>query len=266
MGSTSQRRGPGSSEASAGALERAAALLNAFDDTHCELSLGQLVRRSGLPRSTVHRIGGQLIKIGWLDKPFKDYRIGSRLLMLASQAPTRHGLLQAARPSMEDLCAATATTVQLGVLEGTQVTILDTIGDLFASLASNMCTPSQARHSGLGLAMLAWGDDRDVSAALTAGSGGQASRTIANSEAFLNELSAIRDRGWAHKHGAVSCIAAPVFDFTGRVVAALSATWPTGTVQSDCVGPAVIIAAASASRAYSARHWKPPVLTDCGTG
>ena len=39
----------------AGSLERAAALLDSFDETHRELTLAALVRRSGLPRSTVHR-------------------------------------------------------------------------------------------------------------------------------------------------------------------------------------------------------------------
>src|SRR6185312_17159954 len=52
-----------------GVLARAAALLDAFDDEHRELTLAALVGRSGLPRSTAHRMAAQMVALGWLDKP-----------------------------------------------------------------------------------------------------------------------------------------------------------------------------------------------------
>src|ERR1700723_2397925 len=110
-----------------GGLDRAAAILGAFDATHRELTLAALVARSGLPRSTTHRVADRMIKLGWLDKPKDRYRVGNRLFEISSLAPIRHELREAALPFLQDLHAAAKTTVQLGVLEGTQVLVVERI-------------------------------------------------------------------------------------------------------------------------------------------
>ena len=83
-----------SDEPGDGVLARAAALLDAFDDEHRELTLAALVGRSGLPRSTAHRMAAQMVALGWLDKPGGRYRIGNRLFALSGLAP---GAAHAAR-------------------------------------------------------------------------------------------------------------------------------------------------------------------------
>ena len=110
-----------------GVLARAAALLDAFDDEHRELTLAALVDRSGLPRSTAHRMAAQMVALGWLDKPGGRYRIGNRLFALSGLAPVRHTLREAVLPFLQDLYEATRTTVQLGVLDGDRVLIVEKI-------------------------------------------------------------------------------------------------------------------------------------------
>ena len=66
-----------------GGLDRAETILNAFDETHRELTLAALVRRSALPRSTTHRTAEKMIRLGWLDKPADRYRIGRRLFEIS---------------------------------------------------------------------------------------------------------------------------------------------------------------------------------------
>ena len=77
--------------------------------------------------------------------------------------------------------------------------------------------------------------------------------------AVRRELAAIPDRGWAvdREEGniGVSCVAAPVFGPLGEVVAALSVTGPSAAVRSERAGPPVQLAAAAASRAYSSRRY-----------
>src|SRR5690348_10879900 len=100
------------SSAALGGLERAAAILGAFDATHRELTLAALVARSGLPRSTTHRTADRMIALGWLDKPRERYRIGTRLFELSGLAPIRLELREAVLPFLHDLHNATRTTVQ----------------------------------------------------------------------------------------------------------------------------------------------------------
>ncbi len=242
-----------------GGLDRAAAILGAFDATHRELTLSALVARCGLPRSTTHRIADRMIRLGWLDKPRDRYRIGNRLFEISSLAPIRHELREAVLPFLQDLHNAAKTTVQLGVLDGTQILIVEKItGHRPMPMLSQVGGMIPAYCSGLGRAILAYSDGATIDAVLAAGMPARTPRTLTSAVAVMRELTAIPPRGWAvdREEGniGVSCVAAPIFGPLGDVVAALSVTGPTALVRVDRIGPAVRLAAAAASRAYSTRR------------
>jgi DNA-binding IclR family transcriptional regulator len=245
-------------ESGVGGLDRAAAVLAAFDNGHRELTLAALVARSGLPRSTAHRTADKMIKLGWLDKPRDRYRIGNRLFELSGLAPVRHELREAVLPFLQDLYAATHTTVQLGVLQGTQVLVVEKItGHRPMPMLSQVGGTIPAHCSGIGRAILAYSDAGTIDAVIEAGLVRRTPRTITSPTALRRELTAIPERGLAvdREEGniGVSCIAAPIFGPLGQVVAALSVTGPSSLVRVERAGPAVRLAAAAASRAYSHR-------------
>ena len=241
-----------------GGLDRAAAILAAFDATHRELTLAALVARSGMPRSTTHRVADRMIKLGWLDKPKDRYRVGNRLFEISSLAPIRHELREAALPFLQDLHAATKITVQLGVLDrgGAQVLVVERItGHRPMPMLEQAGGKIPAHCSALGRAILAYSDPETIEAILAAGLQPRTPRTLTSRVAVLRELTAIPSRGWAvdREEGniGISCVAAPIFGPLGQVAAALSVTGPTGLVRAERIGPAVRLAAAAASRAYA---------------
>ena len=241
-----------------GGLERAAAIFGAFDEAHRELTLATLVRRSGLPRSTVHRTADRMIRLGWLDKPGERYRVGRRIFELSGLVPLRVELREAALPFMQDLYAAVQTTVQLGVLDGTNVLIVEKIsGHRRMPMLSAVGSSIPAHCSGLGRVLLAHAEPAVVDRVLREGLGARTSRTVTSVDTWRRELAAIPDRGWAadREEGnvGVTCVAAPVFDERGRVVAGLSVTGPTAVVKPERIATAVRLAAAAASRAYAQR-------------
>jgi DNA-binding IclR family transcriptional regulator len=191
-------------------LGRAAALLDAFDDEHRELALAALVGRSGLPRSTAHRMAAQMVALGWLDKPGGRYRIGNRLFALSGLVPVRHTLREAVLPFLQDLYEATRTTVQLGVLDHDRVLIVEKItGHRRMPMLTQVGGQIPAYCSSLGRAILAHphrprrkpgGDRRRAQAGLRVD----------------------REEG----NAGVSCIGAPIFGPLGEIVAALSVTGP----------------------------------------
>jgi DNA-binding IclR family transcriptional regulator len=244
--------------AGVGGLDRAAALLAAFDGAHRELTLAALVTRSGLPRSTAHRTADKMIKLGWLDKPHDRYRIGNRLFEVSGLAPVRHELREAVLPFLQDLYTATRTTVQLGVLQGTQILVVEKItGHRPMPMLSQVGGMIPAHCSGLGRAILAYSDAAVIDAVVEAGLVRRTPRTITSPTALRRELTAVPERGLAvdREEGniGVTCIAAPIFGPLGQVVAALSVTGPSSLVRVERSGPAVRLAAAAASRAYSPR-------------
>ena len=144
-----------------GGLDRAAAILGAFDAAHRELTLAALVARCGLPRSTTHRTADRLLRLGWLEKPGDRYRIGNRLFEIASLAPIRLELREAVLPFLQDLHQATKITVQLGVLEGTKVLVVEKItGHRAMPMLSQVGGMIPAYCSALGRAILAYSSRR----------------------------------------------------------------------------------------------------------
>lgn len=242
-----------------GGLDRAAAILGAFDAGHRELTLAALVARCGLPRSTTHRTAATMIRLGWLDKAAGRYRIGNRLFEISSLAPIRLELREAVLPFLQDLYAAAKTTVQLGVLDGKQILVVEKIaGHQPMPMLSQVGGTIPAYCSALGRAILAYSDPETVEEVLSGDLPARTPRTLTSSVAVLRELHAIPARGWAvdREEGniGVSCVAAPIFSPLGAVVAAVSVTGATKLVRADRIGPAVRLAAAAASRAYSTRR------------
>ena len=107
-------------------VDRAFALLAAFDAGHRRLTLRELSRRSGIPVSSALRLAGRLLGWGALERDEEGrYSIGLRLLEVAALAPRGHGLRQVALPFMSDLAAVTKQHVQLAVREGLEVTLVE---------------------------------------------------------------------------------------------------------------------------------------------
>ncbi|MDL5155182.1 IclR family transcriptional regulator [Actinomycetospora termitidis] len=243
----------------AAALDRAAAILDAFDAEHRELTLAALVARCGLPRSTTHRTADRMLRLGWLDKPGDRYRVGERLFEISGLAPVRHELREAVLPFLQDLYAATKVAVQLGVLRGPEILVVEKItGHRPLPMLSQVGGTIPTYCSGLGRAILAHSSPEVVDEVIAAGMPARTPRTLTSPTALRRELATIPPRGWAadREEGnvGISCVAAPVFGPLGEVVAAISVTGPTGAVRAERAGPAVQMAAAAASRAYSARR------------
>ena len=98
-----------------------------------------------------------MIRLGWLEKPGDRYRIGNRLFEIASLAPIRLELREAALPFLQDLHQATKITVQLGVLDGTQILVVEKItGHRAMPMLSQVGGMIPAYCSALGRAILAY--------------------------------------------------------------------------------------------------------------
>ena len=123
-------------------VDRAFALLAAFDAGHRVLTLRELSRRSGIPVSSALRLAGRLLAWGALERDEDGrYSVGLRLLEVAALAPRGHGLRQVALPFMSDLAAVTHQHVQLAVREGFEATLVE-------RFSSHAAVPVQYRVGG----------------------------------------------------------------------------------------------------------------------
>jgi DNA-binding IclR family transcriptional regulator len=107
-------------------IERAFALLAAFDADHRRLTLSELSDRTGTPLSSTYRLAEQLIQCGALERDDSGrLSIGVRLYEMASLAPRSHGLREVALPYMGDLAEATREHVLLAVLDGDSALLVE---------------------------------------------------------------------------------------------------------------------------------------------
>ncbi|MFE5862984.1 IclR family transcriptional regulator [Streptomyces virginiae] len=228
-------------------LEKAARVLGAFEGPQPRLSLTEVVRRSGIPRSSAHRILDQLVRLRWLDREGRDYRMGMRMLELGALASHHNRLRRAALPLLHALHERTGQLVHLSVLDGAEVVCLERIGGSEATtVPSRVGGRMPAYSTAAGKAILAFGDPGAVEHVLAQGLRPRTARTLTRPNALRAELAAVRERGVAHDREesfrGICCVAAPLRG-AGRAVASVSVSSCRGERELARLGPAVLACA-----------------------
>jgi DNA-binding IclR family transcriptional regulator len=242
-------------------VERMTLILGAFDGATPRLSLQEIAERSGLPRSTTHRILDQLVQLRWLDHTGGGYRLGMRALELGGLAVAHNELREATAPLLHDLHLRTATTVHLAVLDRLDVVYLDKVGGRTDAGATRVGGRLPAHATAAGKAILAWTDPRQVEAVFRGKLVPRTPRTLHTMEALEQELAAIRARGglaYDREESAtgIACVAAPLRG-SGRALAAISLTGDVTRMDLNRLSPFVAETARQASAALFPRD-RPP--------
>jgi IclR family transcriptional regulator, acetate operon repressor len=194
-------------------------------------SLSDVVGRSGLPFSTVHRIAGELIDQGYVMRMKRGrYRLGPTALLLSRNTSMQGLLAEASRPFLADLARTCRTHVHLGVFEDDMVTYLANASFGRNEFHIREGMQLEAYCSGIGKILLAHLPEADREHYLSQGDFVPLTpNTIVDREALAAELDAVRKRGWATDLEEVEpdmrCIAVPVAGPDGRICAAISATF-----------------------------------------
>ncbi|WP_280477849.1 IclR family transcriptional regulator [Nocardia asiatica] len=208
-------------------IERMTLILDAFDGVTPTLTLVELAERTGLPRSTVHRILDQLIRLRWLAHAPGGYRLGLRTLELGGLAAEHNELRDAVSPLLHDLCQQTGMVGHLGVLDGRDVLYLDKIGGRCAATVPTRLGGRMPAHStALGKALLATLEPSVVEASFRDRLPQLTARTLADRAELHRELGRIRNRqGVAVDNEesvvGIACVAVPIRG-RGAAVAAVS--------------------------------------------
>lgn len=221
----------GESATPSAVIDRVSLVLDAFDGPG-RLTLAQLVRRTGLPRSSAHRMLDRLVQLRWLRRDGRDYELGMRLVELGSLAVHQDRLHRAATPLLHELHRATGLVVHLALLDGTDVVYLDKVGDRMAAAIPTRVGGRQPAHcAAVGKAILAYTDAPEVDL-----SGGKTKYSIANHAQLAAELTKVQGHGVAFDREeslpGFGCVAAPIGNL-GEAVAAVSVCGPMNHMAYD---------------------------------
>jgi DNA-binding IclR family transcriptional regulator len=238
-------------------LGRALRLLDAFTEQRPTMTLSGLARYSGMPLSTVHRMLGELVAWGGLERDEDGYyRIGLRLWELGALAPRSQGLRERALPFLEDLSQVTHENVQLAVREGTEVVYIERIaGSGAVPVLTRVGGRFALTATGVGLVLLAHAPAEVQDDVLGRPVRRFTEYTVTDPHALRRMLADIRANGFCVSDRQVTpdalSVAAPVRDRQGHVVAAVSLVVHHGGAGTHSLVPLLLTSSRAISRALS---------------
>jgi len=204
-------------------------ILDCFSTADRALSLVEICKRTGFPRSTTHRLLASMREVGFLDQDRERdrYRLGIKLFEYGNMVLTNLDLHREARPFIEGLKRMTDQSVHLAVFDGLQAVVIHRAepapgGTTPLSLLEN----APVHCTSIGKAILAFQPDAILQRVLDAGLRRFTETTITDPEQLKAELETVRRRGYAVDNGehqpGLRCVGAPIRDQMGRVFASIS--------------------------------------------
>ena len=248
-------------------LDRAMEVFEYLSDTRGK-TLSSLASDLKQSPATVYRIlvtleGRALVEFDQVDQV---WHIGPRAFIIGSRFLRRTSLVDRARPLMRRLMEETGETANLGIEQNGHVLFVSQV-ETHASIRAFFPpgTLSRLHASGIGKALLAHMDDARIAKILkSAPLERYTDFTLTDQGALLENLRITRQQGFAidgeEKNLGMRCIAAPVFDINGEVVAGISVSGPTSRVGPDMVADlskAVVAAAQDLSIAIGGAATRP---------
>ncbi len=230
-------------------LERAIAILNSFSMVQPERGVGELSRELQLHKSTVSRLMAALERGGLLDRDpdTQRYRLGIHILVLAAQVAGFLDLQEVARPFLKALSVEFRESVNLVVLDlpspGTGQSAQVVNVEQFVPLARQVKDIGRvgrrmsSHATAAGKVLLASLAAEIMPEALPTHLQAFTPATIVDRDHFLEELALVRQQGYAlareELEEGLNAVAAPIYDHSGHVVAAVSAAGPAYRVTPD---------------------------------
>lgn len=214
-------------------VERALAILEALGRRSQGYGCTELGQLLGLHKSTVHRLVSTLQAYGFAEKdPSTDrYKLGTRIMLLGLEALNCLDFRKVAIPYMKELVEISRETVQLAVLDGGEVLILERDQSPEA-ITVNLGLRGQVYCTAEGKVLLAHQPAERVVEILKGREMRQHTiNTITDTNLFISHLEKVRSQGFAinaeEMVEGVRAIAAPVYNHRGQAAAALSITGPS---------------------------------------
>jgi IclR family acetate operon transcriptional repressor len=208
------------------------------------------------------------------DEKAQVWSIGPVAFLTGSQFLRRTSLVERARPIMRDLMEATGETANLGIERDGMVLFLGQV-ETHATIRAFFPpgTASAMHASGIGKALLCRMDDKRQRQVLAASQLEQYTPfTLTDPDAMIADLRAAKARGYAldgeERNIGMRCIAAPVFNVFGEVIAGISVSGPTARITEDridALAAHVMDAAAILTRAIGGNNRpadRPSVLSN----
>ncbi|ADI26553.1 IclR family transcriptional regulator [Geobacillus sp. C56-T3] len=220
------------------AVDRALRILDLFDEYETELKITDISERMQLHKSTVHSLLKTLQHHHYIEQNPENgkYRLGMKLFERGNLVIRHLDIRSVSKKHLIDLSIKTGNTVHLVILDGKEGIYIDKVeGTSGTVLYSRIGRRVPIHSSAVGKALVAFKSEKELKELLRGYVYKRhTANTIANEEEFLQELERVRSNGYAldreENEPGITCVAVPVRDHSGNVIAAISISQPSAKV------------------------------------
>ena len=217
------------------AAEAATKIITCVAQSEKELGISEISRIVDLNKNMVFRILNSLESVGWVYCNEQKYGLTLLPFQLSSSALSRMNLNTASLPVLYELLNLTGECTYLGVLHQDKVLYLQHLDGLKDVRVAGRVGGTYDLHcSAPGKVLLAYAEPEFIEEYAGRSHEKRTANTLTKKEMLLSHLETVRAQGYAtdcEEFGSgITCVAAPIFDYTGKVVAAIgcSAFTPDG--------------------------------------
>lgn len=229
------------------AVERAVQILEALDNSRRGMNIAEIGRKLGIPRSTAHVLVLTLERCGYVAKTAstRNYMLSAKVYNLGRETMRNQNLAEIALGPMKWLSAQARLTSHLAVVEGDQAVYIQKVeGPGFIRFDTKVGKRTNLHCTSVGKVLLAYGPSaqrREFLGKMTYAH--YTRKTLSTAAALRAELDRTVERGYAiddeEEELDVRCLAVPVYNPRGEVVAALSLTGTVGLIPDPAISTMV---------------------------
>ena len=196
------------------------------------INLENLSKTTELPKATLLRFLSTLISLGYAYRDGADmYHLTLKMFSVGSRSLNHIDLINTAKPFAKQLCQDLGETVHMGILEDSYaVYVLKEESSYTLRMYSRVGKIIPLYCTAIGKVFLSEMSDEELDGYLSTHTLKPFTPKSLDESGLRAELKEIRSKGWAidreeHEENIV-CIASPIRDYSGKAVAAISASWP----------------------------------------
>jgi DNA-binding IclR family transcriptional regulator len=223
------------------ALERGLEVLELLSRHSRGLNQTEIAAALKSPLSSIFRITMTLVEYGFLerDQETKVFRLTQKMLIVGQRTLGEPDLIGQAMAVMRDLRDIVKDTILLGVLNETEIIVLDQVlGTHLFRFSVNAGHRIPVYCSAPGKAILAFLPEKQCESVIVKTRFVRHNEnTIVTPEAFRHELTMVAKRGYAvdrgEEYAGIYCVSAPIFDRNGYPIAAIWVTGPDQHVRPE---------------------------------
>ncbi len=218
-------------------IERVSLILDILGQNPQGISVRDLSSKVSLPKGTTHRLLSSLSYLGYVrqDSKTRNYSLGFKLVELGNLLLGQLDLRKEAAPFLKDLAERTKETVHMVILDRNEVVYIDKVeGDHNPSglrMASRIGLRNPAHSSAVGKVLLSHLSEDEMNQIIKEkGLPKRTENTITDHIQLKECLKIVRTQGYAiddeENERGIRCVAAPIYNESGKAVAAISITGP----------------------------------------